>query len=83
MPGEAVQRFIDREQPLGTRGFRRYLQLVKAERAHTPTVADAPPPPRTLNQDSPHCLRCRAEEMRAVLPGRLLISAEAQPRLVH
>jgi hypothetical protein len=38
---------------------------------------------RAIHQNAPHGFRRRAEEMRAILPRRLLIAAEVEPSLMH
>jgi len=49
---------------------------------HFAAVADSLPPSRALDEDAPHRLGRRAEEVGAVLELRAFAAAEPQPRLV-
>lgn len=38
---------------------------------------------RTINQDTPHAFGRSGEKLRAILPKRLRVPSESQPRLMH
>ena len=80
--GKLFQGFVQGQQPVIIRDGRRNFEFVQFNRHDTCAPFHRQSPPGMLDQDAPHGLGSRAEEMRAILKRRRLVPAQPQPRFV-
>lgn len=77
-----VERFVEREELLVSHVCGE-IEAVETHALRAATVAQIFFPARVINEDAPHRFGGGGEEMRAVAPFGLIISAKPQPRLVN
>ena len=81
---ELVERVVDPEDLLSGRTCRDFqFGFIKGLELDLAAAFEAGLASGALYENAAHCLPGRSEEMRTVLPARLLISPKSQPGLMH
>ncbi len=81
---QTLQRFVDRKQLIVSQiGCQKIeVRFIGVYPAQSPTVLFGAPATGAIYKDTSHGLGSRRKKVRSVLPGRLVIAAKPQPRLV-